>query len=261
MSVTTPRLTWGFHVDSTNCDIPFDSTASAGNRTGTMRYGTYTAEELATEAARAMNAGLAGRAFTCVYSVTDRKFTFDDGTTAFTLEWSRLTSSNAAGLFGFDEVDTASSAAGHTSTDTAGVAAGFFKTAGVYAWAPTDPIHANSPHAASGAGTAGTLLQRMPFTQQFRSDGGLRESIYFSTDKLVRLQWRWLTGDERTYMEAFLDWAVRGRRFMYQPSTSSTNYLVLMLRDPGEIAGVHEELTLANISYPELTFVEAVDRI
>ena len=259
MSVTTPRITFGAEVTSACCDIPFDR---GGNLTATMRYGTYTLDELATEAARALNAADTGQSYTCAYDRSTRKFTFDNGATAFAIEWSRLTSSNAAGLFGFDEADSASTADGHTSTDTVGneSAPTYFLDAGVFSWAPTDPVHTTTPVSASGAGTAGTLLQRMPFVTQFRSDGGLRESVYMSTDKLLRLTFRWISGDERTRMERFLDWIERGRRFMYQPDSSSNNYLVLMLRDPGEIAGVHEWISRAEISWPEMTFVEAVDR-
>lgn len=261
MAITLPRIIYGFHVDQTNSLIDFDCATHAGPYQAVLRYGTYTVDEFEVEVARAMNAAHpgAGDAFTCVWSFTTRKFVIDNGVRLLTLLFNLNTATNAAGLLGFDDVTTGS-ASGHTSTDTVGVTNSFFASAGVRGWAPADPVHMTTPVAAAADGSAAALLQRVPFTSQFRADGGQRESIYHSTDKLLRLTFRWLAGDERTYMEHFLDWAVRGRRFNYQPDATSENALRLMLRDTGEVAGVHEWLARPEISYPELTFVEALSR-
>lgn len=255
MSVTLPRLTGGWHVDSTNYQLPFDR---GGNKDASLRYGTYVAAEFATEVARAMNAADTGQTYGCTYSFTTRKFTVTNGA-AFILEFTRNASTNCAGLLGFDDADTAS-AASHASTDTVGVTNSFFAAAGVFGWAPTDPVHATGPVVAAADGTTATLMRRIAFGIQNRFDGGQREHIHLSTDKILELTFRWISGTERTRFEEFIAWAEKGRRFNYQPDATSTNALRLMLRDPGDSGAVHEWLTRSEISYASMTFVEALSR-
>jgi len=254
MSVTLPRLMWGWEVTSANSKLDFVDNATTF--AATLRYGTYLPAEFAAEVQRAMRAANTdNQNNACSFSFSTRKFTLT-GTSTFQLLWS--TGTNAAsdcnGLLGFAATDE-TGATSYTSDDAVGAG-----SSTAYTWAPTDPVHATTPVTAAADGTTATLMQRLPFTQQMRTDGGLRESVYFSTDKILRLTFRWITGGERTNMESFLDWAVRGRRFNYQPDADATEALRLVMRDPSEIAGVHEELTLGNISYPELTFVEALSR-
>ena len=261
MSVTTPRLTGGWHVDSTNYLIDFECATHAGSYQASLRYGTYVAAEFATEVARAMNTAHAGAGdtFTCVYTFSTRKFTIDNGVRLLTLRFDLNTGTNAAGLLGFDDATTGS-ASGHDSTDTVGVTNSFFAAAGVFGWAPTDPVHSTGPVVAAADGTTATLMRRVALGVQNRFDGGQREHIHMSTDKILELTFRWIAGTERTRFEEFLAWAEKGRRFNYQPDATATEALRLMLRDPGDSGANHEWLTRSEISYATMTFVEALTR-
>lgn len=254
--MSTPRLTWGWHVDSTNYQLPFDR---GGNKDASLRYGSYTAAEFATEVARAMNAADAGQSYTCAWSFTDRTFTLDNGATAFALEFSRNASTNCAGLLGFDDADTASSAAGHTG-EALSMSTTYFSAAGVYSWAPTDPVHMTTPVVAAADGSAASRLQRDVRAVQNVYDGGKVETIWFSTVKEIELHFRWLSAAEFDNFELFLNWAQKGRRFNYQPDATSTNALRLVLKNPGQILSTHEWLTRPEISPPPLRFLEQVSR-
>jgi len=255
--VATPRLTWGWEVNSTNYQLPFDR---GGNKDASLRYGVYTAAEFATEVARAMNAADAGQTYTCTYSFTTRKFTIANGA-AFILEFSRNAATNAAGLLGFNDADTAS-AVSHASTDTVGNTGAnpYFYNAGVYSWAPSDPVHMTTPVSANADGTAASRLQRVVNAVQTRFDSGKVETIYYSTTKEIELHFRWLSAAEFDNFELFLNWIERGRRFNYQPDATSTNALRLVLKDPGQIQAAHEWLARPEISPPPLRFIEQVSR-
>lgn len=261
MAVTLPRLTWGWRVvTDSNDDLPFDR---GGNKDAVLRAGVYTAAEFATEVARAMNAADTGQNYTCDYSFSTRQFTIDNGATAFALEFSRNASTNCAGLLGFNDADTASSAAGHTG-EVLSMSTTYFDVAGVYSWAPTDPVHMTTPVSAAADGSAASLLQRDVRAIQNTYDGGKVETIHYATIKEIELHFRWLLNSgsptEIANMEAFLDWAEKGRRFNYQPDATSTNALRLVMKNPGPIQGTHEWLTRGEISYPPLRFIEQLSR-
>ena len=250
----TPRWTGGWEVTTSNRDLPFDR---GGDLDAVLRLGSYLPAEFATEVARAMNAADAGQAYTCVYSFTTRKFIVDNGATAFNLEFSRNPTTNCAGLLGFDDVDRTSTADGHESTDTVGTLGSFFAAAGVFSWAPVDPVTMTTPVTAAADGTTATLLQRGAVVEQNVSDGGVRESVYLRTDKFIKLRMEGITtGAEQTAFELLLDWIERGRRVNYQPDASSVNALRLVLVNPGDLGTVYTWLTRADISSPELVFVQ-----
>ena len=151
MAITLPRMSWGWAVTASTKDLPFDR---GGDKDADLNEGDYTPTEFATEVARAMNAADAGQAYTCVYDISAMTFTLDNGATAFALEFSRDAATNCAGLLGFADSDTASSAAGHTGSATgAGSSTAF-------TWAPTDPVATTTPVTAATDGTTATLLQR-----------------------------------------------------------------------------------------------------
>lgn len=262
MPTVLPYLTWGFRVTTANQMIPFDR---GGNLDATMRLGDYTAGQLATEAARAMNAADPGQAYTCAYDFGDRKFTFDNGATAFAIEWDRLTTTNAAGLFGFDDAPSASTADGHTSTDTVGTESSYFAGAGVYGWAPEDPVFATSPATAAADGTTATRLGRRIRAAQQDTEGGLRETIFYSEDKIYKIHFRYVTNTgsaptEQTHLERWLDWIRTGAPFNFQPDVTSENAMRLVLANPGEIAGAFSFHTLDHVDMPELTFIQQLSR-
>lgn len=262
MSVTLPGILYGAAVTSSNLNLPFDR---GGNKDAVLRLGDYLpgkalgTDELCAEVARAMNAADTGQSYTCLYDHTTRKFTIDNGATAIILEFSRNASTNCAGLLGFDDADTASSAAGHTSTSAAG--AGFST---LTYWEPTDPVHMTTPVLATTDGTAASRMQRNVKAIQHQYDGGKVETIYQSSPKEIELHFRWLknTGSptEIANMESFLDWIERGRRFNYYPDKTSANSVRLVLKNPGQILPVHEWMALPETSYPPLRFIEQLSR-
>ena len=256
MSVTTGLWIWGFRITTSNQSLPFDR---GGNLDATLRLGDYTAGQFATEVARAMNAADSGQTYTCEFNFDTRAFTLDNGATAFALEFSR-SSTDCGGLLGFDPAaDTASLSSGHT-----GVAAGtsYSLTAGVKVWAPTDPAVSNSPVTAGADTTGASLLQRKVRAIQHETDGGLRETIYFSTDKRFRIEYRYLSASEQTNFEALLDWIVTGAPVDFRPddTAAATINMRLVLDNPGEIANSFSWQSLANADYPTLVFVEQLNR-
>lgn len=258
MAVTTGRWMYGWLVTTSNQIIPFDR---GGNLTATMRLGYYTAGQIATEAARAMNAADSGQSYTCVFDFSTRKFTFDNGATAFALEWSRNASTNAAGLFGFDDADTASSAAGHTSTDTVGVTNSYFAAAGVKSWAPSDPAVTNSPITAQADGSSALLLGRKARTLQQETDGTLRESIYFGTDKVFSIEYRMLSASEQSNFDALLEWIEKGAPVDFRPddtAASTINCRFVMV--PAEMRNSFSWPTRSESDYPALTLIQQLSR-
>lgn len=246
------RWIFGARVTTSNQSIPFDR---GGNKTATLRLGDYTVGQLATEAARAVNAADTGQSYTCVFDFSTLKFTFDNGATAFALEWTRDASTNAAGLFGFDDADTASSAAGHESTSAVGAGFSTLST-----WAPTDPPVTFSPVTAAADGTTATRLSRKARAVQQETDGGLRETAYFSTDKLFRIQYRYLSASEQANFIALVAWLETGAPANYVPDTASTNTLRLVLLNPGATDLSFSWTTRPEADVPELLLVEQLSR-
>lgn len=252
MAVTKPRFLYGFDVGASTYAIPFER--AGNNFDAEIPYGDYCPAELAEAAEDAMNEADPGQTYTCVFSFSTRIFTFDNGATSFKLEWSRLTSTNAAGLFGFAESDTADDANAKTGS---AVGAG---DSTAFTWAPTEPVAETTPVTAAADGTAATLLQHAFYNHQNRADGGRIVTVHDSIDMVLRLRFRWLSGDERANFLAFLRWAGKGKRFNYQPDATSDNALRLVMRNPGEVATVFAWLTRTEMDAPELTFVEQLSR-
>ena len=256
MPTTTGLWIHGFRVTSANAALPFDR---GGNKDATLRLGDYTAGQFATEVARAMNAADTGQTYTCVFDFDTRAFTLDNGATAFALEFSR-SAVDCGGLLGFDPtLDTASISTGHT-----GVAAGtsFSLTAGVRVWAPVDPAVSNSPVTAAADGTTAALLQRKARTVQHETDGGLRESIYFSTDKMFRIEYRMLSATEQANFELLMNWLETGAPADFRPddTAGATINMRLVLANPGEVRNSFSWLTRAEADYPPLEFVQQLSR-
>lgn len=265
MATVTGRWLWGWRVTTLNQIIDFECATHAGSYQATLRLGDYTPGQFATEVARAMNAAHpgAGDAFTCVFDFTTRKFTIDNGVRLLTLRFDLNPTINAAGLLGFD-VATTGSASGHTSTDTVGntSAPTYFLTAGVKSWAPLDPAVNVSPSSPAADGTTWALLQRHPRTIQHETDGGLRESIHFSTDKKYVVEYKMLTAAEQVNMEALLDWLEQGAPVNFRPddTAGSTIAMRLVLDGPGDIQNSFSFLALPHADYPTLVFVEQLNR-
>lgn len=260
MAVTLGRWSWGWRVTTTNQLLVFLCATHAGPYTATLRLGDYTAGQFATEVARAMNAAHAGAgdAFTCVFNFSTRKFTIDNGTRSLTLQ----VASTALGLLGFNDADT-TSASGHTSTDTVGNTGAnpYFQTAGVKSWAPADPAVSNSPVTVAADGVTATLLQRRPRTVQQETDGGLKETIYFSTDKLLRVEYRMLTAAEQILFEGLLDWLQTGAPTDFRPDdTAGATINMRLVLEPGDLANSFSWQTLANADYPGLTLIQQLSR-
>lgn len=265
----TPRITHGWSVTTSNQLIDFDCATHAGPYQATLRLGEYLPADFATEVARAMNAAHpgSGDAFTCAWSFSTLKFTIDNGSRSLTLLFNTGAgaASDAAGLLGFDGTADTASASGHTSTDTVGAEGSFFAAAGIYSWVPEDPVFTNSPVTAASDGTAATRLQRRARAVQHDTDGGLRETVFFGEDKLFRVQFRYVTNagsapTEQTHMERLLDWIQQGGPINYQPDSTSTNALRLVLANPGDLPNSFSWLTRDEIDYPELVFVQQLSR-
>jgi len=260
MPTTTGRYSWGWRVTTSNQALPFDR---GGNKDGTLRLGDYGAGLFATEVARAMNAADTGQAYTCAYNFSTRKFTVDNGATAFALEFTRNASTNCAGLLGFDDLDRASTADGHTSTDTVGVTNSFFNTAGVKSWAPVDPAVTNTPVTAAADGTTAALLQRKPRVIQHETDGGLRETIFFSTDKLFRIEYRMLSAAEQVLFDSLMDWLETGAPVDFRPddTAASTINMRLVLANPGETRNTFSWTTRTEADVGTLEFIQQLARV
>lgn len=257
MALRYPRITWGWEVTTSNRDLPFDR--AGVDKDAVLQLGTYLpgkpagTDEFCAEVARAMNAADAGQTYACTYSHLTKLFTITNGV-AFALEFTRNPTTNAAGLLGFDDVNYAAVA----SRDSASAVGSGFSTC--FAWDPADPMPEESPVTANADGIAASYLQRDPRLIQNVSDGGERDTVWMSTEKLIRLRMRWLNAADRLLLENFFDWIERGRRFNYQPDKASGNALRLLLRDPGELAAVHSALARDEVDTPELVFVEALSR-
>lgn len=270
MSVTTGRYSWGWRVTTSNqkidfmCDEAGPPEHTGDPFTATLRLGDYTAGQFATEVARAMNAAHAGAgdAFTCVYNFATRKFTIDNGTRLLTLRFDLNTATNAAGLLGFNDATTGS-ASGHASTDTVGntTPPTYFRDAGVRTWAPTDPAASNSPVTAAEDGTTAALLQRKSRVVQQETDGGLRESIYFSTEKRFRIQHRYLSDAEQAIFESLLEWIQTGAPVDFRPDDTAADPINMRLvLEPGALENSFSWLARSETDYPELVFIQQLSR-
>lgn len=262
MSLTYPRLMWGWAVTTSTNKLDFVDNGTT--YAATLRLGNYEPAEFAAEVQRAMrDANTNNDNNTCTFSYSTQKFTLT-GTSTFSLlfDSGANRASSCGNLLGFtigDGVGTGDDETGATTYTSEAVVGTSPSTAKL--WDPADPVANTTPVSAAADGTTATLLQRDAKVIQNRADGGKRETIYFSTDKMLRLHFRWITsGTEQTNMEAFLDWILQGRRFSYQPDKTSTNALRLLLVEPYNMANVFSWQTRDEIDWPEMTFVEALSR-
>lgn len=242
---------WGWRVTTSTNKLDFVDGGTTFE--ATLRLGVYCAAEFAAEVQRAMRAANTGNQNnTCNFDFATRKFTAT-GTATFSLLWTGA--NTCAGLLGFDESADDTGFASYESDGEVGAT-----HSDAFAWVPSDPVHATTPVEAQEDGTAAKYLQRAVQTVQNRADGGKRETIHFSTDKLIRLQLRYLAGTDRDSAEDFLDWIEKGRRFNYQPDKDADKALRLALVNPGELAIVFTWMARDEHDLPELTFVEQLTR-
>lgn len=269
MPLTYSQWIWGFEIfdagsgSSQNNLLQF--TRDQTSETATLLAGVYTADELAGEIARAMQAEDAneyddgyvnGDAKRVFFDYSTLKFTIG-GAASFTLN--NYTGSQKAlgpwGLIGFNRTDA--SPGDHTGASiVSDVAVGSTPHSTAKLWTMIEPLVLASPATAQPGGAPALLTQRAVKTLQQISDGATVESIYISTMKSVQAAFRALQQSEQTNMEAFLDWAVRGKRFTWQPDKTSTNFLKLVLANPAEINNQFEWLTRSETGYGTLTFYE-----
>ena len=256
MAVTTGLWIFGFRVTTSNQTLAFDCATHAGPYSATLRLGDYTAGQFATEVARAMNAAHpgAGDAFTCVFDFDTRAFTVDNGSRSL-----QLRISAAIGLLGFDPTANTASASGLTG---AAMGVTFALAAGVRVWAPTDPAVSNSPATAAADGSTATRLSRKARTIQHETDGGLRESIYYSTDKLFRIEYRMLSAAEHANFDLLLDWLETGAPVDFRPddTASATTNMRLVLANPGEVRSSFSWATRTESDHPPLEFIQQLSR-
>jgi len=257
MAFTLPRFTWGWAATASTNRLDFkDNNITFA---ATLTNGEYLPAEFASEVQRAMRlANTDNQANTCTYSFTTRKFTLT-GTSIFQLLLG--TGANAAsdcnGLLGFAASDE-TGATTYTSDDAVGSG-----SSTAFTWAPVDPIAITTPVSAAADGTTATLLGRVPVVSVNRADGGRREYIYYSTDKMYSFQIRYVsTGAEQTSAESLMDWLERGRRFNLQPDATSTNALRLVVADPSAMQrSGFTWFTRAEIDYPEIVCVQSLARV
>lgn len=260
MAVTTGLWIFGFRVTTSNQALPFDR---AGNRDATLRLGDYTAGQFATEIARAMLAADSGVAspYTCTFSFATRKFTIStvSGAVSFFFEFER-SAVDCGGLLGFDPSTFTAPATSRESTVAAGVS--FSLTAGVRVWAPTDPSTTNSPITAAADGTTAAKLQRKARAIQNETDGLLRETIHFSTDKIFRIEYRYLSAAEQTNFDLLMDWLETGAPVDFRPddTAGATINVRLVLVTPGETRNSFSWLARPEVDYPELVLVQQLSR-
>ena len=250
MALTFPQISYNLEVTAgTNDKIDFKDAGTT--YAATLTPNVYTPGALAPEVQRAMRAATGNSNQTATFSFTTLKFTLS-GTSIFELLWG--TGANAAtdcnGLLGF--AATNETAATSYSSDAA---LGTSPSTGTL-WTFADPVTWNSPVTAAADGAAAALLRREVIASQHKTDGGSVESVYITTFKKLLVRFQHLTGAEATKMESFLDWAVKGNPFAYQPDKDSANALRCVLEIPRGIDDVYEWITRPEVSYGELTFVE-----
>lgn len=276
MALQYAQLLYNFKVNdsgsSQNNKLDFKN--GVGTYAATLNAGIYTADEFAAEVQRAMRVQTNDSNQYCVFNYDDATvagvITLGFGLTgAGTFELLFGTGTNHAtschGLLGFqDDGTSATDKTGttfYTSTSSVG---GTYSTAKV--WTLAEPLQANSPLTAASIGTNstataptalanGTLLQRIPRIIQNTTDGGLVEPLFLSELKQVQLTFDQLTAAEQIKMESFLDWAVRGYRFTFQPDKTSPNGLKLAM-DVRQVTNAFTWLTNPTANYGSFTFHE-----
>ena len=266
MATVLGRWLFGWRVVPSNQYIDFTTQTDPGStdtHAAVLRLGDYTAAQFAAEVQRAMRAETGTTDIDVSFSFSTRQFTIAiDSPANMSLLWN--TGTNAAngahGLLGFDESgdDTTDNTDDGDSYTSDSAVAGTHSD--VFTWAPTEPAVSFSPVTAAADGSAASKLQRRIRAVQQETDGGLRETVHFSTDKIFRIHYRYLSTSEQTNMESLLDWLVTGAPVNFQPDTSSTNALRLVLVNTMEIANAFSWPTRSEVDFPELVFAEQLER-
>lgn len=264
MALKYSQILYGFFVIAgVNDKLDFKE---AGNiKAATLNPGTYSAQAYAAEVQRAMRAAVGGASTTniCTWSQATLKFTLS-GTAVFQLLFSSDTAANyltsCGNLLGFHVgagagADDKTGAATYDSTSAAG---SVNSTATL--WTCVEPNDYTSPVSANAVGVAASLTQRKVFGSQAITDGSTVETIYFSSLRLITVSFRALLLAEQTKMEAFLDWAIQGKPFIWQPDSASPNGLILIANydTVNQINNDFEWLARSETTYGRLGFFESI---
>lgn len=274
MPLTYSQWIWGFEVFDTTIsgvqqqnnklDIRRPPTTGVDfDATATLNVGVYTADEFATEVARAMNAadnigGVPQNNYVVSFSVSTLKFQIS-GTNAFDLRVSdgpSPSNTECSGLLGLNTSSNKTFTPGNPILSDSAIG-GTYSTARL--WTMSEPLVMTSPVSAQALPQPSKLTQRQVRTIQHVSDGGTIESLHLSTLKSVQVAFRALTTTEQTNMEDFLDWAGTGKRLTWQPDKTSPNLLKLVLANRGQIGSQFEWLTRSETGYGTLTFYEQIN--
>lgn len=255
MPITYGQFVYGFTVTTGTSD-KLDFKDAGTTYAATLQAGDYCAAEYAAEVQRAMRAITGNSNQTVTFSFSTLKFTLA-GTSVFQLLFG--TGANAAtdcnAELGFSAADE-TGATSYSSDAAVGTAP---STMGL--WTLADPFaDGTTPVTAAVDGTAASLTQRDIRAEQHVSDGGIVETVWFSTVKEIRLVFHALTSAEQTKMELLLNWIERGRRLNYQPDSTSTNALRVVIKDLREVRNAYTWLTRSETDYGTLTFIEQASR-
>ena len=258
MALVKSRFTWGFEITAgTNDKLDFIDNGQAEDN-ATIPAGVYCPAELAAAIQTAMRTANSGNNNnTCTYSFTTRKFTFG-GTSTFSLLWNTgANSTDCSGMVGFD-----SSADDTGSTSYTSDSAVDDTHSEAFTWSMALPhIESHTPITAAADGTKATGTIRDPRGFQHVTDGGKDENIHIVTIKSVTIDFNALSTSEQVNMELLLDWLEQGRRFNWQPDTTSNNALRLVWkRRVGLQAPTPWRLTASEVSYGTLEFLETLSR-
>lgn len=255
MALTYSQFLYGWEITAGSND-KLDWVDTGSTYATTLDAGVYLPAELAAHIQTQMRADGTGTE-TCTFSFSTLKFTFG-GTATFSLLWN--TGANAGqtpgALLGFDETADDTGATSYASDSAVGTSP---STASL--WTMAEPnVPGTAPVTAAADGSAASLLARDVRAFQSRSDGGKIETVYVDTLKSVTIGFRALSSAEQTNMEAFLDWVEQGKRFNWQPDSSQTNALRLVLANPGRVTPQFTWQTRSETDYGILEFIEQLSR-
>jgi hypothetical protein len=269
------QFIWGFEVfDASSGSLQnnlLDFTRGGNAKLATLNAGIYTADELAVEVGRAMQAADPtpdndyDDPTKTYFDYVNAKFRIG-GTNSFTLN--NNTGPNVAdgpwGLLGFDTDASPGDLTGTAIDSSVAVGSTPISTAGI--WTMAEPLVMTSPITAQGAAPPAPyepyeslLAQRTVKTMQHVSDGGTVESVFISMLKSVQIGFRALTSAEQAGMESFLDWALTGKRFTWQPDKTSAALVKLVLANPGQVNNQFVWLTRSETTYGTLSFYEQLN--
>ena len=237
-----------------------------GATAATLNAGTYTPDALAAEVQRAMRERTGSTDLFCKF-LADPTWRFaisigDDavpkGDLSLLFDSAQVGATDCNDLLGFSP--TAHNTDNLNNGDTF---SSDYSMVVPEIWIGLEPLVYASPVIAQEASAnpkyASLLSHRSMRAMQQVSDGGSIETIFISTLKSVQVGFRALLSSEQTKMERFLNWAVMGKRFTWQPDKTSPKLLKLVLANPGQINNQFEWLTRSEIGYGTLTFYEQLN--